>query len=126
MLEINKEEKDSGRPVDVSKIKQFLSEGEDVNAKDSFGLTALMQASEHEQAEVVKLLLSAGAEVNVKDKEGKTALHHCAATSNTEVAKLLISAGADGNAKDNQGMTALDVAWLWEGFRRPIVVALGG
>ena len=94
------------------KIRNLIKLGADVNAKDKYGMTALMLAvRDNSNAEVIKILINAGADVNAKHNYGWTALmwaaHH---NSNAEVIKALLNAGTDVNAKDNDGMTALMLA----------------
>jgi ankyrin repeat protein len=50
-----------------------LKAGADVNARNKYGLTALIAAAGHGTAENMKVLLDAGADASVKDKDGKTA-----------------------------------------------------
>ena len=126
MNQIHQEDKSAGRLVNLSAIEQLISSGADVNAKDAFGSTALMMASSNGQKAVVEMLISAGADVNERDNGGMTALHSTAENANVSIAEILISAGADLKIRNKEGMTALDLAKMWQGFRYPIVVALGG
>ena len=91
-------------------VKALLANGADVNAKDKYGATALMVASEKSYLEVVKALLAKGADVNAKDNNGVTALMVASGNGHTEVVNLLLANGADVNAKDNDGLTALRMA----------------
>jgi ankyrin repeat protein len=85
-------------------FKLLIDKGADVNTKDEFGNTALMQVN---NPEIAKLLIDKGADVNAKNKYGTTPLMR---VSNLETAKLLIDNGANVNAKDNEGETPLMVA----------------
>ena len=49
-------------------VKMFASSGANINARDSFGATALMKACLQEQLELVRLLLDFGADVNIRDR----------------------------------------------------------
>ncbi len=94
---------------DLEKIKSFLKQGIDVNAKDRYGRTSLHLAVISGQKDVIELLIDKGAEVNAKTAEvkdsslfnppGLTPLHLAVVYPDYEVAKLLIENGADINAK---------------------------
>ena len=84
--------------------KLLIENGADVNAKDKYGDTALIEAG---HLEVVKLLIENGADVNAKNEDGKTALMRASREGHLEVVKYLIENGADVNAKSNNGWTAL-------------------
>ena len=58
----------------ASIIDYFLKNGIDVNEKDEWGKTALMNACCGRDSNIVRLLLENGAKVNEKDKRGTTAL----------------------------------------------------
>ena len=76
---------------DSDKVKRLIEEGADVNAKDNYGNTALMWASQHGYIEVAKLLIEAGADVNLR---GTTALMIALEEGHTEIVELLKEAGA--------------------------------
>ena len=79
----------------------------DVNAKDKYGVTALIDASFKGQKEIVELLIIEGADLNAKDNQGNTALMNAAIKGHRQIAELLIANGADVDARDNLGNTAL-------------------
>lgn len=59
---------------DYDAVKALVAQGEDVNAK-STGLTPLMFAARHNQAEIAELLIDNGAKLNSRsEKGGMTAL----------------------------------------------------
>ena len=99
----------------LTEVQNALNDGADVNAKNTFGSTALMMASycgytNGNYTEVVKLLLDKGADVNIKGKEGLTALMEASSGGYAEVVKLLLAKGADINVKNSKGETALVIA----------------
>jgi hypothetical protein len=93
--------------VDIINI--LLKAGAKVNAKDSDGLTPLMNAAMHnENLDVITTLLKAGADVNAKSKDGTTPLMCVRDNPNPDVFDTLLSAGADAKATDDEGKTAFD------------------
>ena len=73
----------------ISIIKQYLDDGWDVDANDSFDRTPLHRAAYSGQKEVAKLLIAKGADVNAKDDDGDTPLDYARRRKYTEVAALL-------------------------------------
>ena len=59
---------------DCEKVCALLHRGDDVEAADEFGYTALMGAAEWGKSQVLEVLLQWGAEVGTKDVDGETAL----------------------------------------------------
>jgi uncharacterized protein len=78
-----------------------------INAKNSFGYTALIAAAISGHGEVVALLLRKGAGIEARDKKGWTALIHSAASGRREVVALLLGRGARTEDTDIDGWTAL-------------------
>lgn len=96
-------------------MKIFITQGCDVNLRDSNGISPLefvsMSEIRDERLVCMKLLLENGANVNCQDHQGCTPLHRAAATLDcSESIKLLLSFGACPNIQDNQGNTALHEA----------------
>jgi outer membrane protein assembly factor BamB len=82
---------------DADAVKAILAKGVDVNAKNSYGATALSFAADKGHFEVVKLLVQNKADVNVKDTFYKsTPLNWAISRGHTEIAKVLVEAGAEG------------------------------
>jgi len=79
----------------------------DVDAKNKYGVTALIDASYRGQKEQVEWLIVEGANLNARDNQGDTALMNAAIKGYSEIVELLIANGADVHAKDNAGNTAL-------------------
>ena len=106
-------------------VKELIEKGALVNAKNSIGSTALIEASLAGNKELVELLIEKGALVNDKTDSGMTALIWASFKGHKEVAKLLIEAGADIDAKDNeaqQGKTAL--IWAIQNGHKEVVELL--
>lgn len=89
---------------DEDLVKLFLTKGAIVNAKNKHGWTALKDAVDSENPNIVKLLIEAGANVSDKTDDGDTALFWA---SNQEIAQILISKGVDVNALSTNGNNAL-------------------
>jgi ankyrin repeat protein len=95
---------------DITKVKELINKGADVNNTKGFNKTTpLMSAimGGEKSIEAVKILLEKGANVNDKDSEDMSPLLWAVYTGNVEELKLLISKGADVNAKNIHGMTPL-------------------
>jgi len=88
-------------------ILEIESGRPDVNAKDNFGVTALIDASFKGQKEIVELLILEGADLNAQNRQGDTALMNAALKGHIEIVEFLISNGADVSVKDKSGNTAL-------------------
>ena len=109
---------------DIEMVKNALTEGANVNAKDSDSNTALYTASRRGHTEIVKILLDNGAKVNVKDNNGWTALITASKRGLTEIVKILLENGANVNSKDNNGWTALILASGDEGHPKIVKILL--
>jgi len=78
----------------------FLSQGSDVNAKDSDGGIAALHWAVRTDIEPVKFLVSNGANVNAKrEYDGCTPLMYAVMDGQVEIVKFLVSQGADVNVK---------------------------
>ena len=79
----------------------------DVDAKNTYGVTTLIDASYRGQKERVEWLIVEGGDLNARDNQGDTALMNAAIKGHSEIVALLLVNGADVHAKDNAGNTAL-------------------
>src|SRR6516164_10346526 len=81
----------AARKSDVPAVKMLLEKGADVNAKTSYGVTALSFAADRGSLEVVKILLEHGADVNATDTfYHETILARAASQGHAEIVKLLL------------------------------------
>lgn len=78
----------------------LLERGANVNARNSYGVTALKYTSySPDGALLAAALIERGAEVDARDNDGETALTSTAHIGNAEVIRVLAAHGADFNAK---------------------------
>ncbi|MBO5285086.1 MAG: ankyrin repeat domain-containing protein, partial [Alphaproteobacteria bacterium] len=94
--------------------EMLIEAGADVNERDDFGRTPLMEACKRADVTAVEFLLAHGALINLQDKEQKTALMYAAEyagrESNLQIIKMLLAKGADVNIENALGETALMIA----------------
>ena len=107
---------------DLKTVKLLLDAGVEVNAKNSSGSTALIEASWAGKQEVVSYLLDAKADVNSASSGQLTALSAAVNQKQETVALLLLEHGANPNLVDPGGSTPLIEA-AWQGSL-PLVKAL--
>ena len=91
-------------------LQAFLDCEINVNVKDRFGRTALIQSCYNNHEEAVGLLLGENADANVQNNDGWTALMYASQFGYIEIVQLLLDHGADTNLKNDNGRTALDLA----------------
>lgn len=94
----------------VKAIDRLHAEGEDINAVDGLGVTALIHAINLNQKEGTIALLKAGANVNVCDTISQnTPLHHAILQGNVFFVRLLVENGADVSLRNNDGRSSYDL-----------------
>ena len=79
---------------DIDTLRSLLVAGAEVDERNEYGHTALMEAASKARADIVRLLLEAGADPR---KEGSLALDFAVRLGNLECVKLLLATGADAN-----------------------------
>jgi ankyrin repeat protein len=90
---------DAARQGDLETVRELLRAGEDVNAAQGDGMSALHWAAEHGDAAMVEALVFAGAELQAVTRIGAyTPLHIAARNGKLAASKALLSAGADAHA----------------------------
>ena len=93
-------------------LSELLSKGADINAKDSYGITALIYATMAGRDAIVANLLDKGADTEAKDNHGRTALIYAIMAGRDAIVANLLDKGANTEAKDDydRGKTALHCA----------------
>ena len=99
--------------IDNNSITQmFLELGADVNIKNIYGHTPLINAvKDIKDIQLVKLLIDTGADVNIIDETGITALGYSVSSkednNSIAITDLLLKSGAKVNRESTQATTAL-------------------
>lgn len=98
---------------DITKAKNLLMLGANVNATDGLGssaLTSVEACKRHDdptRVQLIELLIAKGAAVNHRDGYGSTALMYAAGNGDTLAVNALLRNGATVNIADKEGETAL-------------------
>ncbi len=95
---------------DTATVQRLLTEGADPNARNNYGLAALILAAAHGHTATVEALLAKGADPNAGAGTVGTALMWAALYGHPAIVQALLAQGADPNAKLSNGGTALMVA----------------
>merc|ERR1712066_552633 len=94
----------------LSAVEGYLSAGNDIESKDSKGVTMLGYAVGANRTDVVKLLIYKKASIAAVDTSGGNALHYAAAYGRKDLAEYLCKSGAEVNKKTTAGQTPLALA----------------
>ena len=89
-----------------------ISPSLDINKRDRFGNTPLMQKIQRGNIKDALVLLGQGADVNLQNRKGETALMVATWCSYTKMVQYLMNKGAKINHQNNDGNTALMMA-VW-------------
>ncbi|XP_077298905.1 uncharacterized protein LOC143920079 isoform X1 [Arctopsyche grandis] len=95
--------------ISLDVVKFLVEKGADVNCKDQFNDTPLLNAIKYSDINVVRLLFENGADMNCKNCLDETPLHLAAKIGNEEIVKYLVTKNAK-NIKNFENNTPLDVA----------------
>ncbi len=102
---------DAAMRGDLKAVEALIARGEDVNAAQGDGMTALHWAAERGDLAMAQDLLKAKAGVAATTRIGAyTPLHLAARGGHGEIVAALLAAGADPNAFTETGVTALHLA----------------
>ena len=80
---------------DAATIGTRLGAGQDIDARDGGGATALLIATHANAIDAATVLVKAGADVNAKDDIADTPYLYAGAEGRTEILKLLLANGAN-------------------------------
>ena len=95
---------------DLSRVRELVTAGADVNARGLNGWTPLIHAALASRADVVEFLLQAGAEVDAQAHDGSTALIKATLWNHSAVVATLLRYGAQPAIQDADGWTAWQIA----------------
>ena len=98
---------EAARDGDVEAVHSLLAVGEDVNARQGDGATALHWAVHRNNLEAITTLLEAGADVNAANALGATPLWLAATNGESAVVRRLLEEGANPNVALQRGETPL-------------------
>ncbi len=79
----------------ITRIRDLLARGIDVNAVDQRGFTPLMWASANGNVEVVNLLLQSGAIASKRAEDGTSAMFLAGSNGFTDIVRALLAVGAN-------------------------------
>ena len=100
---------------DYEMVALMLERGEDVNATDKNGASALMHAAWRGYTDIAMLLIDRGADVNIIGKNDSTALMNAVFNGHEDIAMLLLDKGADANVIDKKEGASLLMHAIWSG-----------
>ena len=108
-VDVNMADEEGDTPLDVAETEEIMRLLREAAEEDNNN-TALLEAAEKGNSELLSQLIASGADVNTANKDGETPLSEAAYFGRTECVKLLIAAGADVNMATSSGYTPLDAA----------------
>lgn len=92
---------------DVATIRDLLSKGVDVDARDGDRRTALLLATQGNKIKAATALIDAGADVNAKDAINDSPYLYAGARGHIEILRMTLAHGADLKSTNRYGGTAL-------------------
>ncbi len=102
---------DAAQTGDLDEVRTLLRQGEDVNAAQGDGMTALHWAAYRGDLDMIEVLVYAGSNIEAVTRvAGYTPLLVATRTGHGDAAVLLIDAGADPRVRTSTGVTPLHFA----------------
>jgi ankyrin repeat protein len=108
----------------ISKVKEDIFRGANVDFQDDNGWTALHFASQEGHIEIVRLLLEKGANPNLHDIHGNGPLWTAIMNSSGKlgIIELLLDAGADSAHKNKYDRSPIDIVLAMKnGIEKPFL-----
>jgi len=99
-----------GTDAHVKIVRALLAAGANIETKNGYEVTALMNACSRGHIKIVKTLLQAKADATAVDQGGVTALHKAAWGGHNEIIEKLLDAGAHVDVKRHDGVTPIMLA----------------
>ena len=88
----------------------MINNGAEIDSRDQWKVTPLMQAAYNSCREIIKMLLDAGADINARHIYGKTPILFVADNGNKKTFQFLLDSGADINDTDEASTSCLHYA----------------
>ena len=96
---------------DCDTVRWLIEKGVDVNHCDKNGFTAVLNAAQQGNLDVLKLLKERGANIHVQSEMGRNSIMSAATgTGDCDTVRWLIEKGVDVNHCDKNGLTAVHYA----------------
>lgn len=92
---------------DVAAIRDLLSTGSDIEARDGSGRTALLIATHGNRINAARALIEGGADVNARDNINDSPYLYAGARGHIEILEMTLAHGADLGSTNRYGGTAL-------------------
>ncbi len=92
---------------DVAAIRRLVAEGEDVDARDDRGRTAILVATMARRPDAVRALIEAGADVDIRDDDRANPFLYAGAEGLLDILRLVNEAGADPALTNRYGGVAV-------------------
>ncbi len=113
--ELDQELLDAAKVGDMSKVKDSVNRGADVNTKDRDGNTPSRNAVLKGHFGIFKYLVENGVSLEGKDHRCGPSICDASYSGNLDILKYLIGKGVDVNESDKNGWTPLHFA-AWRGY----------
>ncbi|MFF2449128.1 ankyrin repeat domain-containing protein [Neobacillus sp. NPDC058068] len=104
---LNKQLLQAAKRGEADTLSKLIKNGADINAQDSRGRTAIMNATYSNDVETAKILIKKGANVNIQDDIKNSPFLYAGAEGYLDILELTIKAGADPTITNRYGGTAL-------------------
>ncbi|KAL3846985.1 hypothetical protein ACJMK2_017925 [Sinanodonta woodiana] len=97
----------------IELIEYLLEMKADINARNIWKRTPLLESIISFQDNVMQMLIKEGADTDIGDNDGLLPIHVCVSYRKPELLKILLEAGASVDGQDTKGRTALYFSALY-------------